>query len=68
MTLIDFISQVRPPIKCIFVLFRGYLIQAFSLAIEKKTKGGKLKTQEKTETQAQNSIFRHILENLYFLW
>ena len=33
---------------------------------EKNSRSKKLKTQEKTQTQAQNSIFRHILENLYF--
>ena len=43
--------------------------QAYSLAIGKKTqedKNSKLKI--KTQTQAKNSIFRHILANLYFLF
>ena len=46
-----------------------HLKQAYSLAIEKKTqedKNSKLTT--KTQTQAKNSIFRHILANLYFLF
>ena len=34
---------------------------------EKNSRGEKLKTQEKTQTQAKNSIFRHILETLHFL-
>ena len=42
--------------------------QAYFLAIGKKTQGEKnSKLKKKTQTQAQNSIFRHILENLYFL-
>ena len=32
---------------------------------EKNSRRIKLKTQEKTQTQAQNSSFWHILENLY---
>ena len=44
------------------------LNQACRLAIGKKTQGEKnSKLKKKTQTQAKNSIFWHILENLHFL-
>ena len=33
---------------------------------EKNSRAKNSKLKKKTQTQAQNSIFRHILENLYF--
>ena len=44
-----------------FVLSPILLSQAYFLAIGKKTQGEKnSKLKKKTQTQAQNSIFRHI--------
>ena len=45
-----------------------FLLQAFFLAIRKKTQGEKnSKLKEKTKTQAQNSNFRHFLKKLLSL-